>query len=312
MEIGDYLPCPTILSEARGRPERPLNLTCVFCGVSLPRGHRRCCSNRCRWAAHDARRAKDPARILYVRGRNAARYAGRSNPWLLAAPPFSSHLPGGGIAVEITPDAGLIRPGHAYLLHGLLTAATRQDHDPQHPLWSLVPWTASRTGWGAYLWDDEWLDKLAGLRQVGRVGHTRGEVRFGLPVRLRTPPPPRRGRSRVRIVTMTPVCCRNDGITTYTAPTASTLAATLSGTLAARLGIGVPSQNICIEIIDRHTSAATVHQGPKLRAIRGWEGMVDLEVNAVARWLLEVAARGPGLGGRTAYGFGAIRLEALP
>ena len=45
--------------------------------------------------------------------------------------------------------------------------------------------------------------------------------------------------------------------------------------------------------------------------VRGWEGSLVIETNAVGRWLLEVAARGWGLGGRVAMTFGRVRVEDL-
>lgn len=45
-----------------------------------------------------------------------------------------------------------------------------------------------------------------------------------------------------------------------------------------------------------------------LYSARGWEGSCVVEVNAPARWMLECDAL-VGLGGRTALGFGRVRVS---
>jgi hypothetical protein len=197
---------------------------------------------------------------------------------------------------------------HTYLLHGVLTTLTGVPHDPLSPLWALVPWP-SPTGWAVYWWRDEEARRFGARGFSARFADKIGRVRFGLLGRVRTPVLARRGRSRITVTALTPVCCRNGGGSTlYTAPTAETLISTLGQRLARQLGLEVDAPDICLTMRDRRTEAATVQQGPKMGLMRGWVGEVDLEVNAVSRWLLEVAARGPGLGGRTALGFGRIRL----
>ncbi|GAC1577381.1 MAG: hypothetical protein NVS3B20_08750 [Polyangiales bacterium] len=70
----------------------------------------------------------------------------------------------------------------------------------------------------------------------------------------------------------------------------------------------VPPDQIKIEIRDSDTNVERVRIGSKWGVVNGWRGSVVLECNAVAHWLIEAAARGPGLGGRTALGFGRIRV----
>jgi CRISPR/Cas system endoribonuclease Cas6 (RAMP superfamily) len=66
-----------------------------------------------------------------------------------------------------------------------------------------------------------------------------------------------------------------------------------------------------ISLVERHTqpsSLSLVGRGGKLKAMRGWVGHMIVDCNAPAHWLLEVAAR-VGLGGRTAFGFGRVRVS---
>ena len=63
-----------------------------------------------------------------------------------------------------------------------------------------------------------------------------------------------------------------------------------------------------ITTVTRHYDRAAIGGDGR---VRGWEGSLVIETNAVGRWLLEVAARGWGLGGRVAMTFGRVRVEDL-
>lgn len=113
----------------------------------------------------------------------------------------------------------------------------------------------------------------------------------------------------MRIDTLTPVVIQKDGRShLYTAPTSETLLGTLSASLMPRLGLGRNGSDLRLILHERHTEPEKVWCGDKLGLVHGWSGYAVVEINAPARWLLEVAARGPGLGGRTAFGFGRIRV----
>jgi hypothetical protein len=64
-------------------------------------------------------------------------------------------------------------------------------------------------------------------------------------------------------------------------------------------------------LVDAQTEREEVLLRGKVGPVRGWSGSVVVETNAVGRWLLECAGRGLGLGGRTAFGFGRVRVECL-
>ena len=74
--------------------------------------------------------------------------------------------------------------------------------------------------------------------------------------------------------------------------------------------MGVPNldtSTVLLEMVDAETQPATVQLGGKFHGIRGWTGHVIVEGNAVARWLVQCAGL-VGLGGRTALGFGRVRV----
>jgi CRISPR/Cas system endoribonuclease Cas6 (RAMP superfamily) len=176
-------------------------------------------------------------------------------------------------------------------------------------VFSLVPWNAG-CGWGVYIRTDAWA-AIANKRVEARLFKQELEVRFSPLRRLRAPIVEKRGRQQIRVEAITPVCTRNSGgSTTYTAPTADNICNSMFNHTTARLGIVVPQGTICIELIHRDTTAESVTIGGKFGPMRGWVGTVDLEVNAVARWLLEVSGI-IGLGGRTALGFGRVRVTGL-
>lgn len=270
------------------------------------------CSDRCRWREHERRRRQRPEwreeKRRYNR-RTHRRPRTKPLPWAYGAPAHGDYLPGGALTLRFDPDAGL-KLEHTYLLHGLLTKLLGVEHDPLQPRWSLLPWHTG-CGWAVYLPDPEDL-WLAGRSFKGRLGHTIGEAVFGPAARIKAPDLDRRGRLRVRVVAVTPVVTRKEGSSVlYTAPGASTICSTLWRKLAPLLGVDVRESEVRAKIIRRHTEARTVQMGGKYPAQRGWVGEVELEVNAPAAWLLLAAARGPGLGGRTAFGFGRIHAAML-
>jgi hypothetical protein len=268
---------------------------------------KRYCSPTCRFRAHNRRWSRVPSFVERHRASMRRRRGGGLQvPALRAAPAFGDHLPGGG--TDLTIGAQFVEPRHTRLIHGLLTALVGEGHDPTRPAWALVPWHTG-CGWAVYWWEEEHLRRFAGTRHEIRFGESRTVATFGPAGRIRTPQVARRGRQRVRIDSLTPVVIRKDGGThTYTAPTAETLISSLSSSLRPRLGLGRETEDLVLDLVERHTEPDSVWCGEKLGAIRGWQGWVVCEVNAPARWLLEVAARGPGLGGRTGYGFGRVRV----
>jgi hypothetical protein len=296
----------------------PLELTCAREGCERRFVQRswqhRFCSTRCKDAHHEASSPNHRHNNRLRCSRWAAEHRGvRSRqPWLLGEPPFESHLPGAGFEMWFSPSISFDHR-HISALHGVLTSLTGEHH-PNNPRFSLVPWPRG-CGWGVYLAEPETVETLAGTRHVVRLGTGSPELAFGKPVRIRSPRIVKRGHRQLRIDAITPVCVRHstgegNAYQIHTAPTASNLLSTLQFMTLRRIGLAIGEDDMRLRLVERHTQPSTlslVGRGGKLKAMRGWVGHVVVDCNAPAHWLLEVAAR-IGLGGRTAFGFGRIRV----
>jgi hypothetical protein len=285
-----------------------MSSVCEQCGIEYvaTASHQRFCSTRCNWRACDDRRRAMPSYVAWNRER-CKMYRGSSGaqPWLLGAPAFGPYLPGGACSITLSRSVPLHDLRH---LHGALTVAIGEKHDTTIPGFALMPWC---NGWAAYL-HSEAACAIAGTTRVIRLGGESATMTTGSLARLRTPKIARRGRQRVRIDAITPVVIRSmAGKTSRTAPTASNLQSSLAITMASRLGFNMPPESVCIEIVECDTLPETVGGLGKFGGdgrIRGFVGSMVVECNAVSRWLLECAGRGMGLGGRTALGFGRVRV----
>jgi len=265
-----------------------------------------CCSEQCQ-VAH---------RVLGTRTRNrqwasSHRQCRRSNAWLAGAPPYSSHLPGCTMAVEFDPvPKWPIELRNARGLHGALTALLDIGHVPRFPLFSLRP---VARGWAVHWWH-ETGSKFANRRVNGALFDRPTTFKFGPAFRLRAPVVKRRGRQRVRIDTITPVVIRTGGgKAECVRPSTISMREALTGEWLQRFGLRyITTQDLArVEVLKVETEPTSIPFGGKYGTVRGWSGAVELEVNAVSRWLLELASR-VGFGSRTAFGCGVIRVTELP
>lgn len=248
------------------------------------------------------------------------RSVSRSNPWLRGAPLWPHrYLPGGACSIEITPRLRWpLEHRNLRLLHGALSHLAGIPHDRACPAFALVP-VDRGCGWYVHWWHEEIAARLAGRAHAARIARQDVQIRLGPVVWVRAPETPRRGRRLVRIDTVTPVVISRGGDQSrYTAPTTDRLVSTLTNNagqrygLATRLGLTPQdTEDVRIELVERATEPATVRIGGHVGTVRGWSGTVVVETNASARWLLQCAERGLGLGARTAFGFGRIRLSDL-
>ena len=290
-------------------------VTCCICGTTVPawnRTQRTCGGDTCRWKRNEQLRSARPADVRRRRERCAhwalaRRPNANRNPWLLGAPPYGTHLPGGGCELEVRPHPTWpVEHRNVRALHGLLTTLIREDHDPLLPGFALVPWP-TRFGWGVYFRTEAGA-RLAGQTHRAQLFDRPVEVSFSPLRRLRAPVVAHRGRQRVVLDTVTPVCIRNNGTLTYTAPTEANLLAALVHVLPTRLQLeGFDPGSCVLRLLARTTEPAAVCLGGKYGVVRGFSGSVLVEVNAVGRFLLECAAR-VGYGGRTSLGFGRLRV----
>lgn len=262
--------------------------------------------------------AKERARRWAASNRSCVKV----QPWLRGAPAYGTHLPGGGVELHISPAPRWpVEHRNIRQLHGLVTALTDEPHS-RWPVFTLVPWPRG-VGWGAYLWREDVALRLAGRTFEGKLYDRPVLVRCSPLVRVRAPALPKRGRQRVRLDTVTPVVITSDGHSRpHIVPTAASLLSALTLEFPLRLGLsdeqaaavrtdGVRTREQSLarlEVIEHDARKVVVQVGAKYGAVIGWEGSCILEVNAVARWLLECAAR-TSLGGRGAFGFGRVRVS---
>lgn len=315
-------------------PEVQSLTSCRFCGVpfiEVYRGQYTCAAPECsrqRQAAYERQRMNDPARRAAARARNSAWCAANRNctkrePWLLGQPPHGTHLPGGGCELYVDPAPRWpVEHRNVRALHGALTALVGEGHDRgdvgrgRWPDFAIVPWPRGTIGWGVY-WRTPGGCALAGTTLDGVLYDRPTRFRFGPLARMRAPEITKRGRRLVAIDAVTPVCIQSaDRTIERTSPDSQSLISTLSRDFGRRCGLAedVPADWLRIEIVEDATTVETVklgaHETAKYGHVRGWAGRAVVECNAPAHWLLEAAARGPGLGGRTAFGFGRVRVSA--
>lgn len=300
----------------------PVLGVCAMCREPFEMAHRRhrFCSPRCayRWDYHH-RDALDPSAVLLRREQNRRwcaehRNVAKRNRWLAGTIPYAGHLPGGALSIDLVPRPRwplVLR--NVRLLHGLVSHALGEPHEPMVPQWSLIP-VEHGCGWAVVFGRDDLARRLANREIPARIAEQPCLARFGLLTRIRAPRITRRGRQRLRIDAITPVCVRNCGRddSYHTAPTADALLSTLSTWMPRRLGLALPKDLLRLELVESATTPEAVLLGGKFpRPVRGFVGHVIVDVNAPARWLLETAARGWGLGGRVAFGFGRVRVSEV-
>lgn len=152
-------------------------------------------------------------------------------------------------------------------------------------------------------WGEEDAALAVGRHDGGRVG----PLIIGKPQRV--PAPQWKGRvGELAVTALTPVVSRCDGgESEYGHPRASAIDQGLRQKVArAYLGVDIRGQEMAVEVVEDSSCAVRVGA---VHHSSGWTGEVVLRCNAVAGWLLLIAASGVGLGGRTAYGMGAIHAE---
>lgn len=246
---------------------------------------------------------------LRARERNARwcaerRNCKRRNPWLFGAFPYYRHLPGGALPMRITPMPEKVTFAHSRHVHGMISHLSGAHH-PTIPEFALIPW---QSGWAVYFRDAERAVTLAGKTRSVRLWDRDASVAFGPLHQIKAPVVTKRGRMRVRVDAISPICIRESGFGMYTAPTADVLRSCLEAWQARRVDVRCPEGHLKLELISRETQPATTDLGGKFGSVRGWVGHVVVEVNAPALWLLLVAER-IGFGGRVAFGFGRIRVS---
>lgn len=235
------------------------------------------------------------------------------SPWHAPSPVLTSRAIGAAMA--------LTSPGERYALtdaavwHGVATALTRDPHAPAAP---FSAWPGEACWW---LWTRSAgaITHLSGRRLVQRIGRREhAVVTVGAAHPCVLPPPRGTGRYRVTIQADTPVAVRcYGGAVVRSSPDSTSLASTLAQTLAPRvLGRPLRVEDVAVRVVRDLSVPARVRgtpsEGPRRRAFQdGWAGQVEVEASGLAAWLMECAVL-VGLGGRTAFGMGRVRVEVSP
>jgi hypothetical protein len=268
-------------------------------------------------------RERNPERVLAMKRAQYQRKTARQKPkapMMLAAPHYEPHLPGGLLEIGFDPSPHRALPQeHLRALHGLLSTLRGKDHSRERADVTLLAW-ACKTGWAAYLHDRDEARALAGQRVSGRLYAESVTLTLGPLLKLRAPVVEKRGRHRIVLDAVTPVVIRSNtasGTSIRLTPTAKSLRSSLIGLARGRLGIThLTEDHIPLVVTGQATETRGVEVGGHWGHARdgqggyvqGWVGHVEIETNAVGRWLLECAAR-IGLGGRTALGFGRVAVK---
>lgn len=292
--------------------------TCLQCGapfvITSITGRQFYCGDRCKEQAAWRRERLDPRVVASNRARcqrwaAAHRESKVRNPWLLGAPPFGEYLPGGGFDLRVSPPPKWpIEHRSVRALHGLVTGLSGVPHDPTTPVFSLVPIDRGCL-WGVVFNDAEIALGLAGKQHPGVLFDRDVVVTCGPLHRVRAPIVSKRGHRLVRIDAITPVHIRKDGGQhTHLFPTARNLISTIAAWLPRRLGITLGDDDIRMRLVTRETQPEHVMLGGKFGRVSGWSGSIVVDTNATGHWLLRCCET-YGLGGRTAFGFGRVKVS---
>lgn len=222
----------------------------------------------------------------------------------------------------------------ARLLHGALHRALGVGHDLDKTPFSLVlPSQRERALWMLTSDEDVITRLLAWESPRVILGDDREphDLRIAERSRLRLPPPREPGQYRARVIASSPLVLKksNRAIAKSEASTRhglyrqqlQTKPTELVGSLehvASRAGIRVDKHTVIARVIlhdlDEIEGGIRVgghwQSGPTRGHIACMVGVIDVECNAIGRWLLDCAAL-VGLGGKTAIGFGRVRVRDL-
>ena len=298
---------------------------CSVCGSPFTGPGDTCPKVECALARKRRRRATRLAResndvpTSTARARRARKTTpvavGPPDPWAAPPPPWEGVLPGAMLPIDVSaalPSPERLGPP----LHAVLTGLLRhgRGHDPARPEWSLqLVGAATSSGWAVYLPSEDDVAALRGKSYPARIHEHARVLTFGgrACVRLKAPVVTQTARHRVRLTTITPVTIRATGAAGKFASFPSSVQIwTALTNVATRIGLTLADPTaVGVVRVSHDTEPVTcLLNQAKGSFTRGWAGDVVLDVNPLARWLLDVAAR-VGFGGRTAFGFGRIAVR---
>ncbi len=275
-------------------------------------------ARRTRNAARDRKRLT-PARMLECRARSRKwaelhRNVVARKPWLMGPPVHPPTLPCVTLDISVAPLPKW--PFHLRNMKGVHGAITRLLHETiglrhKQRLPTFAPRMHEAGKLRVVVWDPLAVELCDGAFHVP-LWDRPTLFRVEDAVEVSAPVVSRRGRTRVRMTSLTPIVISKDGHTgAETRPTKSSVLNSISGCFLERFSLQHIAPDVRCELLEVRTEPAHVNLGGKYRRVDGWTGEVDLEVNAIGLWLLR-AAEAVGYGSRTAFGFGQIVIEELP
>lgn len=241
-----------------------------------------------------------------------------SSEWSSPSHHLARPILAAGSSVEFDGYRRPIEASELGWVHAAISSVLDRPHSQTHrdmgslirQSWSMRPWPCE-SGLAVVWWDEADAAAVVGRRYSARIGRIPVGVRFGPLTRVHAPPRWLPGAYAVRLATRSPVVIRRDGgkNLTHLEPTGMSIESALV-TLQRKLGLSTEIKP-SIRILDSRTEVVGASVRGKTGEIVGWSGTVDMLCSARARWLLECASRGLGLGGRGAYGFGAVHVTSL-
>lgn len=290
---------------------------CPYCGLPfVPHDCRQktCGAKKCQERRRDDNKRNSPTALRKSRIRSAEwarlhRNCRRRKPVLMGAPVCASaHMPGLGFVLHIEPRPRWpIQLRNTRAVHGMVTALLDMPHQ-RWPEWALLPVNLG-CGWAIYVRDTGVAERLLEKRSVASLLYDHGvTVTFSSPWRSKYPRITRRGWRNLRIDAITPVVIRSMGGTVHRPfPTKTGIISALTNDFPARVGVELErATDLELELVSSDARTETTPMGGKLSHFKGWLGSVVVRTNAIGEFLLRCASAGPGLGGRTAFGFGRV------
>lgn len=215
-----------------------------------------------------------------------------------------------GATTQILAQRADQRPIHDFAMHGMLSRLFGHGRSGHGCEWSIR--RQSSQSWSVWWRDPDYMHFFTD--QVRNVSY--GTISARLIIGELCPAlviAPRMSTARSFLLkTQSPVAIRSAKTGDYMAtPTNQGIASTLAHKVGEIVGITVVAADLDVSIAHQDTRTETRYLGGKLGKVSGWSGAIIIECCSLAGWLLQAAAAGPGIGGRTAYGCGQIEIRVL-
>lgn len=241
--------------------------------------------------------------------------------WFADPPAYDAFLPGGACELRFRPPPRRrLQLEDMPTVHGAVSAILGESGVAHHE--RFPTFTVSVDGMGVVtliLMSDEAAAVIANGRFPVVMGGGKRTIDVRPLSRMRAPVVFGRGPRLLRITAESPVVVRRSVRRTdgreghrgayHQTPTTENIGCAIGKQFEERLGFAT-GLGQRLEVVEMNTRGVKRFAGAALRTTWGWIGSIVVRANAPAEWLLRVA-EALGLGGRTAYGFGRVRVERL-